>query len=159
MEAAPEDHQRQHRQARAVRRPVSLVRPTFLPLAIKNSGLALEQALPQVVRGKPQLADFLYVCTCFRRLAAGNLLVSGDARPFFAYLFKSSRAFVHFLQVAAPDRKLTSKSEPFFDAVACRDDEGATLIARHSSSTVALGREYEEDYYYPRFLMDRFFLK
>ncbi|MCY1082652.1 Imm49 family immunity protein [Archangium lansingense] len=133
------------------------MKPNFLPIAIKNSGIALEDVLPRVIAAPPTLKFYLYVCQMYRRLAAGSLLASSDPRPFYGYLFKSARAFQHFLQIAPPDQKLTSKAEPFFDAVACRDDDAAKTMASLCPATPDTTREYEEDFLYLRLLMAHFY--
>lgn len=134
------------------------MKPNFLPIAVKNSGVALEDLVPQVSAAPPRLKYYLHICLLYRRVAVGSLLMSSDPEPFYASLFKSSRAFLHFLTTAPDDEKVTSKSEPFFDAIACRDRDGALAIARASRASLATGREYEEDFFYMRFLMERFFL-
>lgn len=130
------------------------MKPNFVAVAVKNSGVALEDILPELLKSAPKLDYYLHVCLLFRRIAAGSLLSGGDPRPFHHNLFKSSRAFLHFLTRAPESQKLTSKSEPFFDAVACRDGEGAEGIARKSRPDFRTGEEYEEDFWYARFLMD-----
>ncbi|CAM3093154.1 Imm49 family immunity protein [Corallococcus soli] len=134
------------------------MRPTFAPLAGKNAAVALEELLPQVLLAPPRQQDSLRVSTLYRRLGIAGLLGTADPSTFFPNLFKSGRAFLHFLQSAPDSEKMTSRSEPFFDAIACRDDAGAAELAKHSRRTLATGKEYEEDFFYIRFLMDRFFV-
>lgn len=134
------------------------MKPHFVSIAVKNSGLALEDVLSHVIAAPPRRKYYLHVCLLYRRMAVGELLMSSDPEPFYGYLFKSSRAFLHFLTTAPEDEKLTSASEPFFDAVACRDDDGARAMARAARTTLAAGKEYEEDFFYVRILMDHFFL-
>ena len=52
----------------------------------------------------------------------------------------------------------TSRAEPFFDAVACEDIEAARELSRLCPQEPYTSREYEEDFLFVRFLMDRFFL-
>ncbi|WNG39754.1 hypothetical protein F0U61_43330 [Archangium violaceum] len=134
------------------------MKPNFLPIAVKNSGIALEDLVPQVLAAPPRLKHYLHICLLYRRMAVGSLLMSSDPELFYAALFKSSRAFLHFLTTAPEEEKVTSKSEPFFDAIACHDQDGALAIARASRMTLATGREYEDDFFYLRFLMEHFFL-
>jgi len=130
------------------------MKPNFVAVAVKNSGVSLEEILPVLVNSPPERKHYLYTCTLFRRIATGELLVGADPRPFHENLFKSSRAFAYFLERAPKSELLTSASEPFFDAVACRDDEGAKKIATLSPASFQSGKEYEEDFWYLRFLMD-----
>lgn len=126
----------------------------YLPIAVKNSGTALEEYLPEVLKAPITQRPYLTVCLLYRRLAVGWLLMSADPERFFTYLFKSARAYVHFLEFGPDAEKVTSRSEPFFDAVACRDQEAARAIARKTPVTFNPKREYEEDFLYMRFLMD-----
>ncbi|MCY1016935.1 Imm49 family immunity protein [Pyxidicoccus sp. MSG2] len=123
------------------------MKPNFLPIAIKNSGVALEEVLPHVIKAAPELRYYQHVCMLYRRLAVGSLLATSDPRPFFTYLFKSSRAFVHFLRTAPEKEKLTSKAEAFFDAVACGDDEATREMASLCPPAPDTTREYEEDFF------------
>lgn len=131
--------------------------PTFVPLAGKNAAVTLEDVLPQVLSAPPQQTHYLMVSTLYRRIAIAGLLSTADPSTFFQNLFKSGRAFLHFLHNAPDAEKLTSKSEPLFDAIACRDRAGAAELAKNSRMTFAIGKEYEEDFFYIRFLLDRFF--
>jgi len=133
------------------------MKPNFLPVAIKNSGVALEDVLPHVIATPASLRYYSHVCLLYRRLAIGSLLASCDPQSFYTYLFKSSRAFLHFLQVAPAGEKLTSKAEPFLDAVACRDDEGARAIASLCPAVADPTQEYEEDFFSLRLLMIHFY--
>ncbi|WIG94992.1 Imm49 family immunity protein [Myxococcus sp. SDU36] len=123
------------------------MKPNFLPIAIKNSGTALEELLPRVIAAPPALQNYAYICLLHRRIATGSLLATSDPEPFYAYLSKSARAFLHFLATAPDGEKLTSKAEPFFDAVACRDDEAARAMAPLCPRKPDTTREYEEDFF------------
>ncbi|OJT24229.1 hypothetical protein BO221_13690 [Archangium sp. Cb G35] len=129
--------------------------PTFVPLAGKNAAVTLEELLPQVLSASPRQTHYLMVSALYRRIAIAELLSTADPSPFFQNLFKSGRTFLHFLQNAPDAEKTTSKSEPLFDAIACRDREGALALAKSSRMMFASGKEYEEDFFYIRFLMDR----
>jgi hypothetical protein len=130
----------------------------YAPLAIKNAGVELEAVVPEVLRQPPVRDNYRQISNLYRRIATGILLVSGDPRDFFSNLFNSSRAFVHFLRSAPEDEKVTSQTHAFFDAVACRDEEGALLIATLSPQVLNTGKEYEEDFIYMSLLMRRFYL-
>jgi hypothetical protein len=93
----------------------------------------------------------------FRIAAIGSLLTSGTAAYFHSYLHKSARGFIHFLSTklrAWPG----SKAAPFFDAVACGDDQAAQELAQACPPAADRTSEYEEDFLYVRFLVDQFFL-
>jgi len=126
----------------------------FLPVAVKNSGVSLEELLPDALAEKPSLPAFELISKLYRQLAVGSFLMSGNPQDLAEHLFNSSRAFAHFCDVAPAGAKLTSRAEAFFDAVACRDDDGARRIAAGSPSTPDPSREYEEDFYKIRFAMD-----
>jgi hypothetical protein len=126
----------------------------FLPIAVNNAGVSLEELLPDVLRGRPSLAGYELLCRLYRQLGVGALLLTGRPTDFRRNLFKSGRAFAHFSEKAAAREKLTSRAEAFFDAVACRDDQGARRIARASPARPDPSREYEEDFYALRCPMD-----
>jgi hypothetical protein len=126
----------------------------FLPIAVNNAGVSLEEILPVALGGSPSLEDYSVVCKLYRQLGVGSLLMSGDPRELCAHLFRSGRAFVHFSETAQQAEKLTSRAEPFFDALACRDDEGARRMALASPRTVDPSREYDEEFYAVRCPMD-----
>lgn len=128
----------------------------FLPIAVNNAGVTLEEVLPDALKAAPTLEAFAMISRLYRQLGVGALLMSGDPTGFFAHLFRSSRAFAYFSETAPVAGKLTSRAEPFFDALACRDDEGARRIALASPATPDLSREYEEDFYALRCPMDLF---
>ena len=134
------------------------MQPNYAPLAIKNSGVQLEVIVPEVLRERPVRMHYVHVSNLYRRIAAGILLVSGDPLDFYANLFHSSRAFLHFLNLAGEDEKVTSEAEAFFDAVACRDEDGARAMSRLLPHTINAGKEYEEDFIYVSLLMRRFYL-
>jgi len=136
---------------------VDSVKANVVPIALKNSGIKLHGLLPRALSGPPALAAYEIVCRLYRQMGIANLLMSGDPQGFYGMLFKSARAFLFLLETAPTAERVTGKCEPFLDAVACRDDEGARRMAAAAPRAPNPAREYEEDFYYLRFLMDRFF--
>src|SRR5688500_854630 len=133
------------------------MKPNVLPIAFSNSGVRLEEVLNLLHTEPPQEKVYGFICLMYRRLAAGALLMDGDPTRFFEYLFKSARAYTHFLDIAPPREKVTSRVEAFYDAVACHDDEAARRMAVAAPSLMSREHEYEEDFFAIRLLMDRFF--
>lgn len=130
--------------------------PLFL--VQKAAALDLEETLPQFIEGSLDSADSLHFCALYRRFAICRLLFSGVPDEFYGELFKSGRAYLHYIQRAGSDSVVTGKAAPFFDAVACDDMSGAADIARNVDSSWSEGEEYEEDFLYVRFLMEKFCL-
>jgi hypothetical protein len=130
------------------------VKPTFLPVALKNTMVSMSELLPDVLVARPRLVFFEQICILYRRLAVGTLLLSADVNEFCSYLYKSARAFVYFAETAPLSAQLTSKAIPFLDAIACGDDDDARRIAVASPPSPSRGCEYEEDFFYLRLLMD-----
>lgn len=128
-----------------------------LPLVEKNSGIIIEEMLPAILAGKAQLEDILKFCAMYRRIGVCKLFLSGLPDEFFANLFKSSRAYLFYLERSREEEKVASKSAPFFDAIACNDFEGARLIVSKSRPDWNQEKEYEEDFLYFHFLMKFFF--
>ncbi|WP_163991486.1 Imm49 family immunity protein [Pyxidicoccus caerfyrddinensis] len=130
----------------------------FLPVFIGNALGDNEELLPAFTAGKGGLKEALRFCQNFRIAGIGSLLMSGTAARFHECLHASARAFVQFASAAPEAQKLTSRAEPFFDAVACGDTEAARELARLLPRAADKNREYEEDFLFVRFLMDHFFL-
>jgi hypothetical protein len=133
------------------------MKPNVLPIAFSNSGVRLEEILNLLHTEPPQEKVYGFICLLYRRLAAGALLMDGDPARFFEYLYKGARAYAHFLEIAPPREKATSKAEAFYDAVACHDDEAARRMTTAAPSLLSREQEYEEDFFAIRLLMDRFF--
>lgn len=130
-----------------------------LPLVEKNSGLELEAEVPSLLARRLDLRGALAVSAAYRRMGIAKLLMSGVPERFHGDLSRSARAFLHFLEGAGEEHKVTSRAEPFFDAVAAGDDDAAARIARATRPTFAPGRELEEDFLHVWFLMSRFSLR
>lgn len=130
---------------------------TYPPLAVKAAAMSVADALPVFLSGVPNLRLALYICVMYRRMAAGLLLISGTPQVFFEHLGRSARTFLFFLEGNDDTTKATSKAEPLFDAIACNDVESARLIANRSRRTWNPDLEYEDDFLYVLFLLQRFF--
>src|SRR6187549_2671501 len=133
------------------------MKPNVLPVAFNNSGVRLEALIGPALHPPIQEVAFGFIAVLYRRLATGALLMDGTPERFHEYLFKGARAYLFFLENGPADAKLASRAEAFFDAVSCRDDEGARRMAAAAPVTIDPAREYEEDFFAVRLLMDRFF--
>ncbi|WP_163780398.1 Imm49 family immunity protein [Myxococcus vastator] len=131
---------------------------TPLPLIEKNSLIQLQMVLPRVLARQVTQAQMMSVCALFRRMGISQLFLSGLPDGFFEELSRSARAFLFFLQGTDDAAKTTSRSEPYFDAIACGDTEAEREIAQHSRATWSPGEEYEDDFLYVRILMEHFTL-
>jgi hypothetical protein len=141
-----------------LRREGAAVLLTPLPLVEKTCGLYIEEMLPAAISRKLSHSQMVGFCTLYRRMGVAKLFLSGLPDEFFADLCRSARAFLYFLEAKDDSAKLTSMSEPFFDAVACGDKGAVQKIARFSRTTWNAGEEYEDDFLYVWFLMSRFAL-
>ncbi|KYG07378.1 hypothetical protein BE21_02585 [Sorangium cellulosum] len=130
----------------------------FLPVIALNAFEEGAELLPLVTGGTASQREVLRFCRTLRRRAICELLLLGLVGRFHLYLHKSGRAFLHFLRGSADAAKVTSRAEPFFDAIACLDLECAREQARSARSTWNERVEYEEDFLYVRFLMSAHFL-
>jgi len=131
---------------------------TPLPLVKKSSAILLGDGLPMVLGRKITQAQMESFCRLYSRFGIADLLLLGEPGGFFSSLANSGRAFLYFLAGAPESIKLTSRSEPFFNAIACNDLATAKEIASHSRPTWCQGEEYEEDFLYYWFMMSRFML-
>lgn len=130
----------------------------FLPVFVQNALEDNEELLPDLVEGRADFRTVLEFCQNFRMAGIGALFLGSAPKVFRQLLHHGGRAYVHFLGYADPGTTLTSKAEPFFDAVAAGDFDGAGLIARNSRRDWARAEEYEEDFLFVEFLMQQFFL-
>ncbi|MDG9669606.1 immunity 49 family protein [Hahella sp. CR1] len=131
----------------------------YLPIAIKNTGMSLEDIVPHLPKEEPKLQYYTYTCTLFRRLAAGELLITDNPKPFYKQLCHSANAFIYFLERAPEEEQAVSLALPFFDAIACGYEEGARRIAELSTNKLNPRKEYEEEFLYTRILMEHFYLQ
>jgi hypothetical protein len=129
-----------------------------LGLVFKNTLYDLIETLPQASAAPLSEADILEVCRAYRSIGSALLLMGGDPRPFYACLFRSSRAFVHLCEQTPYAERVLSRALPLFDAIACRDHEGARRIAQLAPEELNERREYEERFLYMRIIIERFFL-
>lgn len=131
----------------------------YTPLAVRAAAFEIAEVFENIPDAPLQFRTALYVCSRYRRAAAGMLLLGGNPALFFQNLFHSSRCFASSLEALPDDSKSTSKFEPFFDAIAAGDEEGALQIARLSRSTWNETAEYEDDFLYMLSLMHYFCLR
>lgn len=129
----------------------------FLPVYLENALEMNDEILPRLLGGPPPLQALLTFCGNFRVVGIGFLFLSGTADEFRRRLQQSAQAFAHFLPLMNEDARRCSQSLPFLDAVAIGDIEAAAEIARHQRRTWAKGEEYEEDFLFYHYFMQRFF--
>lgn len=127
----------------------------FLRVYMQNARSTLRGLLGRLVARRVTQRQALMFCQAYRQLAIGSLLMDMDTKAFSRHLARSGRAYLHFARGAADKDKVTSRAEPFFDAAASGDADGALAIAESASQAHKRGVEYEEDFLYMRFLMRR----
>lgn len=130
----------------------------FLPVFVRNALAASRVLLPRLQPGVASLEDTLACCGHLRIAGIGSFFLTGDPEPLHGYLRQSGQAFAAFLSRVEDGMKRTSRSLPFFDALAAGDVTTAATVARLSRHTWAEGEEYEEDFLFVEFLMQSFFL-
>lgn len=128
-------------------------------LVRKDLGISLTQGLPFVLARDLTLRQMLFFCGYYRRMGIAEFFMSGQSVGLVNHLSRSAHAFAFYLEGVPVEHKVTSRSEPFFDAVACADVKAAQAIARDSRATWNPDEEYEEDFLYMRLLMDGFILE
>jgi hypothetical protein len=125
-------------------------------LVEKAAGLAIEGALGAAARGALAPARAASLCREYRRVAVCRLLATGEPDGFLEFLVRSAQAHLHALERTPEDRKLTSLSLPFLDAVAAGAGPLAREIAARTRTTWSRGEEYEDDFLYFHLLAQRF---
>jgi len=130
----------------------------FLQAFLSNAAFDCEEMLPRVSNRTINFKEVLVFCQNYRFMGITLLFLFGETDALQSYLYKSGRAFLYFLEQADERALVTSKSRPFFDAIAALDFDGAGQIA------LALPKarsevEYEEDFLYFLFLRKHAFLQ
>lgn len=124
----------------------------FLPVLVSNAHYQNAKMLEAVERGAVSLPQFLAFCQNHRVMGIGALLLLCDTAAFMSHLYKSGRAFLHYLSVPGAVAPVCARSQPFFDAIAALDWNGAREIALRLSQADKTDVEYEEDFLFVQFL-------
>lgn len=130
----------------------------FLPVFKSNAVFELAEMLPAIVDGDADFLTVIHFCRNYRIKGICTLFMDGVPKGLHLDLHKSGRAFLYSLKNMKDADKVTSKGQPFFDAIASNDLECAREIAKHSRLTWNNEEEYEDDFLYVFFLMKHFFL-
>ena len=130
----------------------------YLSVFVQNALEENEELLQDVLTGRADVETLLTFCENFRLAGIGALFLGSAPKLFRQMLHYSGRAYAHSLGRAGLHTALTSKANPFFDAVGAGDFDAAALIAQVSRRDWVQGEEYEEDFLFVEFLMQRFFL-
>ncbi|WP_395844584.1 Imm49 family immunity protein [Archangium violaceum] len=119
----------------------------------------LSRLVPQLAGTTPVAGwAFARACRYYRARGCAAFFLTGRAESLHRDLQRSGAAYAYFISHAQDGDKVTSRADPFFDAVACGDEAGASNIARHSAQVARPDREHPEDFLYVHLLMRRFFL-
>ncbi|CAA0094253.1 Uncharacterised protein [BD1-7 clade bacterium] len=92
---------------------------------------------------------------CYRRRAIALYLDDMDIPAYFNHLARSAQARVRLLLLPLDENdahRCASILMPFFDALVCDDRDLARQIILHSPPNWLDGEEFEEDFYYARFV-------
>ncbi|MDH5216599.1 MAG: hypothetical protein OEX19_02815 [Gammaproteobacteria bacterium] len=131
----------------------------YLPIAVKNQGIALENILSNMPA--PPIYKLQYfdrISELYRQLGLGEFLMSNDVNDLCNKLNCGIQAYIEFLQHASDAEKATSHVQVFYDAICVNDRKGMMALATLAPCTVNSRKEYEEDYLCLRILMDYFSL-
>lgn len=128
----------------------------LLPMTWANASQLVVAMTPMVRNGGLPLRHILSFCANWRRRGISALFMNGHPQPLLDDLQRSGAAFRHWLATAPDTVQATGKATPWFDAVAAGDDEAARGIARAARANWNADVEYEDDFLYARWLMQRF---
>lgn len=135
------------------------MRSRFLPVILSNADVDLTRLVPRLAATAPVVGwAFARVCRLYRTRGCAAFFLSGRPDSLHRDLQRSGAAHAWFVSQAPDADRVTSRADPFFDAVACGDAAAARSIARHSPAEPRPDREHLEDFLYVRLLMQRFFL-
>lgn len=130
---------------------------TPIPLIEENCAVEIERMQSGMQAPDVSYRTWYYFCTLFRRMGVAHFFSTGATFHLFESLFNSGRAYLFFLKNSVEEKQCISKADSFLDAVACRDIEGARLIAGSARRRFNSAYEYEEDFLYFDTLMNLFF--
>ncbi|QDF06534.1 Imm49 family immunity protein [Myxococcus xanthus] len=130
----------------------------FLPVFVRNALADARRLLPSLEKSQVAQAQALEFCSHLRHAGIGTLFMTATPEVLHLRLKQSGEAFAWFLRGANEHAKQTGAARPFFDAVAAGDMEVAREVAKHARRTPAHGEEYEEDFLFIEFLMQRYLL-
>ncbi len=134
------------------------MRSVYLPVFYTNAIEDVVEKTPEIVSGAKDIYEVIDFCQLFRVWGISSLLLNGTSQELMECLQRSGQAFLHFLSNRSDEEKVTSLAAPFFVAFACKDFNTAKEIALNSRKEFKQGEEYEEDFYYISFLMNKFYL-
>lgn len=130
--------------------------PIYLPMAVKNIGITLEDVLSDISNAPYKLQYYDKISSLYRQLGIGEFLMSNDPQSMFTMLRLGIQAYADHLKNADTDEKAASRVEVFFDSACCQDQLAMKHLALLSPFQINTRKEYEEDFYYIRILMDVF---
>jgi hypothetical protein len=125
----------------------------FLETHRDNARDTIYDTLPGLVSGALSHADLLWVCESHRIAGLVGLLLDADPDELHGRLFDAGRAYLFGLGTVATRQIVVSRAQPLFDALACRDEQGALAIARHLAPLPwQRDVEYEDDFLFMAWL-------
>jgi hypothetical protein len=120
-----------------------------------NAAYSMREATPLLLGGRVSWGATLDFCDSARTRGIAALLLDADAAALHRELCRSGRAMLHALPRIDPREQVTSKLRPFFDALAAGDTSCAQGLASGARGAWNAEEEYEDDFLYVHFLMQR----
>lgn len=130
----------------------------MLPAIMGNADHELAETVPRVPAGRAPRRYMDFISRSYRLRGIASFLLTGSLQALADDFQKSATAWLCFLRSARDEEKAASRATALFCAVACKDFDTATEIARHSRYTFNRDEEYEDDFLYVALLMRRFLL-
>lgn len=130
----------------------------MLPIIRSNAEYDIGNVLPFILRGKVKQKFMDLLCRSFRRSGICSLFIDGSPHALLQNLQKSGAAFLHCIMTDPGIVSVLSKAYPFFDSISCNDFTTAHGIARTLKCPFNKDEEYEDDFIFVSFLMQKFFL-
>lgn len=131
----------------------------YLPLAVKNVGITLEDILSQISGAEYKFLYYDKISSLYRQIGVGEYLITDDAQAMFDMLELGIQSYIEFLEKAEDSEKAISKITVFFDAVCCQNKNAMEKLAQLAPQQLNSRKEYDEDFLYMRILMDVFGLE
>lgn len=127
-------------------------------LDVLDSDITLWRAVVRTSRSAAAIGEPCEeIWTCRRGMGVLRLLLHGDHLGFFTELARSAQCRRYYLSRCAAEQYFdfyctSSRSEPYFDALAASCFDLACALGRLSPPSFRDGEEYEDDFLYLRFL-------
>jgi hypothetical protein len=135
-----------------------IMKSNMLPIIRSNAEYDIGKVLPFILQGNLKQKYIDLLCRSYRRRGICSFFLDGTPKDLLQNLQKSGSAYLYYLRLRKDKVQVLSKASAFFDAIACNDFSTANGIAHSMQCVWNKDEEYEDDFLYVCFLLQKFFL-